>query len=62
MDYTEALMNLIMVLGLYWYLVQRLPIFMRIQPRNIRSFIVVLALFWQSGELHHMFLNNLNRS
>lgn len=62
MDYTEALMNLIMVLGFVLVFSRRLPIFMRIRQRNIRSFIVGSVLFWQSGELHHMFLNNLNRA
>ena len=56
MDYTEALMNLIMVLGFV----------LVFSPKTsyiyANSFIVVLALFWQSGELHHMFLNNLNRA
>lgn len=62
MDYTEALMNLIMVLGFVLVFSPKTSYIYANTTEKHQKFYRGIALFWQSGESHHMFLNNLNRS
>ena len=62
MDYTEALMNLIMVLGFVLVFSPKTSYIYANTTEKHQKFYRGIGIIVLSGELHHMFLNNLNRA